>query len=271
MSTLELSAIYRYPLKSARGHALDSCAMDRFGLVGDRRWMLVDDRGRFVSQRRLPAMACLDVAALDGGLRLKMGGDTIDVEEPSPRGECVISTVWEDTVVAPVAAPDVNRWLSGRFGESLRLVHFPPTALRGVEPGYAPSGQLVAFSDGYPLLIVTEASLEELNRRLPGPVPMDRFRPNLVIRGADAHAEDGWRHIRIGDAEVTLVKACSRCAIPGIDQQTGARDPHINHALAAYRRRDGVIYFGMNAVAVDGARFDVGHRVEIVEAGDGKR
>ena len=271
MSTQELSAIYRYPLKSARGHALDACAMDRFGLVGDRRWMLVDDGGRFVSQRRLPAMACLAVAALDRGLRLTMGGDTIDVEEPSPRGECVISTVWEDTVVAPVAAPSVSDWLSERFGESLRLVHFPPTALRGVEPGYAPSSQLVAFSDGYPLLILTEASLDELNRRLPEPVPMDRFRPNLVIRGADAHAEDSWRRIRIGAAEVSLVKPCSRCAIPGIDQQTGERDPHINRVLATYRRCEGVIYFGMNAVAASGTQFHVGDRVEILDAGDAQR
>jgi len=271
MSAMELAAIYRYPLKSARGHALDSCAMDRFGLAGDRRWMLVDDGGRFVSQRRLPALACLEVAPTDAGLRLEFDGETMDVDEPSPGGECVISTVWEDTVVAPVAAQAANRWLSGHFGESLRLVHFPPNALRGVEPGYAPSSQLVAFSDGYPLLIVTEASLDELNRRLPEPVPMDRFRPNLVLRGADAHAEDGWRRIRIGTAEVALVKPCSRCAIPGIDQQTGERDPHINRALAAYRRRGGVIYFGMNAVAAPGAQFRVGDRVEILEAGDGER
>jgi uncharacterized protein YcbX len=271
MSALELSAIYRYPVKSARGHALDACAMDRFGLVDDRRWMLVDDSGRFVSQRSLPGLACLEVTVTEGGLRLELHGEQISVEVPSPAGECVITRVWEDTVVAPVAAPPVSQWLSERFGESLRLVHFPPTALRGVEPGYAPSSQLVAFSDGYPLLILTEASLDELNRRLPEPVPMDRFRPNLVIRGAAAHAEDGWQRLRIGDAEVSLVKPCSRCAIPGIDQQTGERDPHINRALAAYRRRGGVIYFGMNAVAAGGAQFHVGDRVEILDAGGARR
>lgn len=271
MSALELSAIYRYPVKSARGHAQREGVMDRFGLVGDRRWMLVDDGGRFVSQRRLPALARLEVALVDGGLRLDLAGKTAYVQEPSPRGECVISTVWEDTVVAPVAEPAVNQWLSECFDESLRLVHFPPNALRGVEPGYAPSSQLVAFSDGYPLLILTEASLEALNRRLADPVPIDRFRPNLVIRGADAHAEDSWRRIRIGGAEVSLVKPCSRCAIPGIDQQTGERDPHINRVLAAYRRCEGVIYFGMNAVAASGAQFHVGDRVEIIDAGDVQR
>ncbi|MEM1191583.1 MAG: MOSC N-terminal beta barrel domain-containing protein [Pseudomonadota bacterium] len=264
MNSLSLSAIYRYPLKSARGHSLARADMDRFGLHGDRRWMLVDPSGRFVSQRDLPAMALLEVEPLSSGLRLVWDGESIDVEQPDSRGDCVISTVWEDTVVAPVADGNVNSWLSERLGATLRLVHFPETALRGVEPGYAPSSQLVAFSDGYPLLVISEAALDELNERLPSPVPMDRFRPNLVIRGAEAHAEDGWQHIRIGDAELHLVKPCSRCAIPSVNQQTGARDPDINRALAAYRRRDGIIYFGMNAIAAAGASFRVGDAVDVL-------
>ncbi len=264
MSSPSLSAIYRYPLKSARGHSLDSAETDRFGLRGDRRWMLVDSTGRFQSQRRLPAMARLEVEPLPSGLRLSWEGESIDVEQPVAQGACVIATVWEDTVVAPVAAAEVNGWLSDRLGDALRLVYFPDTALRGVEPGYAPSSQLVAFSDGYPLLVVTEAALDELNSRMPSAVPMDRFRPNLVIRGADAHAEDDWRHIRIGDSDVHLVKPCSRCAIPSVDQQTGERDPDINRALASYRRRDGVIYFGMNAIAAAGSTFSVGDPVDIL-------
>jgi len=265
MSARSLRAIYRYPLKSARGHALDEAVMDRFGIAGDRRWMLVDAGGRFQSQRRLPALALLDVEVRESGLRLAWRGEAIDVEEPSPRGECVIATVWEDTVVAPVAPDAVNRWLSERLGEPLRLVHFPATALRGVEPGYAPPSQLVAFSDGYPLLVVTEAALDALNARLPEAVAMDRFRPNLVVSGAEAHAEDAWRRIRIGGAEVTLVKPWSRCAIPSIDQATAQRDPHINRALATYRRRDGIIYFGMNAIAPPGAAFRVGDAVTVLD------
>lgn len=239
--------------------------MDRFGLAGDRRWMLVDATGRFYSQRRLPEMARLEVAPTEAGLRLAWGGETIEVTPPDPRGECVIATVWEDTVVAPVADSAVNAWLSARLGTPLRLVYCPDTALRGVEPGYAPPSQLVAFSDGYPLLVVTDAALMELNTRLPAPVPMDRFRPNLVISGADAHAEDSWRRLRIGGAEVSLVKPCSRCAIPSVDQATGARDPHINKALAEYRRRDGIIYFGMNAIAAPGATFRVGDPVTLLD------
>jgi len=238
--------------------------MDRFGLAGDRRWMLVDDSGRFQSQRRLPAMALLDVSVTDEGLRLGFAGEERAVATPDPRGECVIATVWEDTVVAPVADGAVNHWLSEKLGESLRLVHCPDTALRGVEPGYAPAQQLVAFADGFPLLLLSEGSLDFLNERLPAAVPMDRFRPNLVIRGAEPHAEDHWRHLRIGAADVKLVKPCSRCAIPSIDQATGERDPHINRALAAYRRRGGVIYFGMNAIAQSTAQFRVGDPIEVL-------
>jgi uncharacterized protein YcbX len=264
MSDLELASIHRYPLKSARGHSVDSAVMDRFGLAGDRRWMLVDETGRFQSQRRLPAMARLGVEVMEGGLRLRWDTDAIEVAQPDPRGTCVIAAVWEDTVVAPVVDDDVNAWISGRLGEPLRLVFCPDTALRGVEAGYAPSNQLVAFADGYPLLVVTQASLDALNERLEAPVPMDRFRPNLVIRGATPHAEDDWRRLRVGSAEVQLVKPCSRCAIPSIDQHSGARDPAINGALAAYRRRDGIIYFGVNAVAASGAAFHVGDAVTVL-------
>ncbi len=265
MSELSLSAIYCYPLKSARGYAVPAATMDRFGLEGDRRWMLVDEGGRFVSQRSLADMALLAAMPEGDGLRLEWSGESVTVERPSPQGECVIARVWEDTVVAPLADPDVNAWLSERLGESVRLVHYPDTALRGVEPGYAPPSQLVAFSDGYPLLVIGEASLEQLNARLPAPVPMDRFRPNLVIAGAEPHAEDQWRTLKIGDARLQLVKPCSRCVVPSIDQATAQRDPHINRTLAGYRRREGVIYFGMNAIAGPGSQFRVGDAVEIVD------
>ena len=260
-----LSAIYRYPLKSARGHALQTAAMDRFGLAGDRRWMLVDDSGRFQSQRRLPALALLEADITADGLRLRFGERDIALPAPDPRGPCVSVNIWKDTLVCPVAADAVNAWVSDRLGESLRLVHYPETARRGVNPDYAPAGELLAFTDGFPLLVISEASLASLNERLPAPAPMDRFRPNLVIRGVEPHAEDQWRRIRAGETEVRLVKPCSRCVIPSIDQRSAQRDPHINRALAKYRRRDGAIYFGMNALAPAGARFNVGDPVRIVE------
>ena len=260
-----LSAIYRYPLKSARGHALHTAVMDRFGLAGDRRWMLVDDSGRFQSQRRLPSLALLDAEITEDGLRLRFGERDIQLSTPDPRGPCVLASVWKDTLMCPVAEDAVNAWLSEVLGESLRLVHCPESARRGVDPDYATAGEQLAFADGFPLLLISEASLAGLNERLPAPAPMDRFRPNLVIRDVEAHAEDQWRQIRVGQTPVRVVKPCSRCVIPSIDQQTARRDPHINRALAKYRRRDGAIYFGMNALAPAGARFEVGNPVTLID------
>jgi uncharacterized protein YcbX len=261
---MQLSAIYRYPLKSARGHALDAAVVDRFGLAGDRRWMLVDQRGHFLSQRSVARMALLDAICTDGGLRLGFNGEYLEAARPDPSAERVIATIWDDHVAALLAGDAANDWLSERLGQPVRLVYYPDDALRGVDPDYAPPSQLVSFADGFPLLLLSEAALALLNSRLPTPVPMDRFRPNLVVAGTEAHAEDQWRTIRIGSTELTLVKPCSRCAVPAIDQQTGERDPHINRALAHYRRRDGVIYFGMNAIAAPGSRFAVGDTVELV-------
>jgi uncharacterized protein YcbX len=265
MSAMHLSAIYRYPIKSARGHYLDSAVMDRFGIVGDRRWMLVDAAGRFLSQRRDAALARLEVEPLDGALMLRFDGEELRVEQPTPPAQRLLVTVWDSGVAALLADARANAWLSERFGAGTRLVYCPDDALRGADPDYAPLGQLIAFSDGFPLLLVSSAAVDALNERLPAPVSMDRFRPNLVVSGAPAHAEDGWRRLRIGDAELALVKPCSRCVIPSIDQQTGARDPHINRALAAYRRRDGIVYFGMNAVATPGTRFEVGDALEVLD------
>ena len=260
-----LSAIYRYPVKSARGHALHTAAMDRFGLAGDRRWMLVDESGRFQSQRRLPSLALLDAEITADGLRLRFGEGEIHLSTPDPRGPRVLASVHKDTLMCPVAEDAVNAWLSEMLGEPLRLVHCPESARRGVDPDYATAGERLAFADGFPLLLISESSLAYLNERLPAPAPMDRFRPNLVIRDVEAHAEDQWRRIRVGQTPVRVVKPCSRCVIPSIDQQTAKRDPHINRALAKYRRRDGVIYFGMNALAPAGARFTVGDPVALVD------
>ncbi|WOJ92286.1 MOSC domain-containing protein [Congregibacter variabilis] len=265
---MDLSAIYRYPIKSARGHSLEAAVIDRFGVSGDRRWMLIDSAGLFYSQRRLPQMALLEVASIVGGLRLSFGGESIQLEIPGAQQNEVSATVWEHTMLARCADDRVNTWLSECLGEDLRLVFFPQDANRPVDADYLPDAQQeqhVGFADGFPLLIITQASLDDLNTRLPAPVPMDRFRPNLVIRGAQPYAEDSWRQLRVGSTTLAIVKPCSRCAIPAINQQTAEQDPDINRVLAGYRRQDGVIYFGMNAVVTAGEDFAVGDVVEVLE------
>ncbi len=241
--------------------------MDRFGLAGDRRWMLVDSEGQFYSQRRAPDMALLDVALREDGLSLSYAGESIEVSTPRTGDREISSTVWGHTMLARGVDPRVDTWLSHRLGADLRLVFCPEDASRSVDSVYLPDAkreQHVAFADGFPLLIVSQASLDDLNTRLNNPVPMDRFRPNLVVGGSDPFAEDEWRNLRIGSTTLAIVKPCSRCAIPSIDQQTAARDPEINRVLASYRRREGVIYFGMNAIVTGGGEFTIGERVTVL-------
>jgi uncharacterized protein YcbX len=261
---LQLTGLYRYPLKSARGTALQSVALDRFGIAGDRRWMLVDDAGRFVSQRSLPALARLAVTLDALGLALGIDDESLFVAVPGPAAPVIEVEVWGDRLPARLAADEAAHWLTRRLGTPLRMVWMPDDAQRAVDPAFAGQGHCVSFADGFPLLLISQAALEELNRRLPAPVPMDRFRPNLVIGGAAPHAEDQWRKLRIGAVEIELVKPCTRCVVPSIDQQTARRDPAINRVLAAYRRRDGAITFGMNGVAAAGGILQVGDDVALL-------
>lgn len=264
MSAMHLSAIYRYPLKSAAGESLQHCDSDAFGLQGDRRWLLVDAQGEFVSQRSTAVLCLLAAQRTDSGLALNFKGEHRQVMRPEADAPRLTVRVWGDSVEALCADDASSQWISGQLRQPLRLVYMPDDARRAVDPDYAVGGETVSFADGFPLLLLSSAAMDALNQRLPAPVPVDRFRPNLVIQGAEAHAEDGWRQLRIGDALVELVKPCSRCVIPSINQANAERDSSINRTLAGYRRRDGQIYFGMNGLVAPGSRFKLGDPVRII-------
>lgn len=264
MSELRLSAIYRYPLKSARGQSLTEATIDPFGLSGDRRWMLVDAQERFLSQRSTPVLALLEALPGQESLSLRFGEQALRVAAPDASAPGLEVDIWNDRVGALLADPAANDWLTAQLGIDVRLVYFPDEGRRRVDPAFALAQERVAFSDGFPLLIISQASLNDLNTRLDTPVPMDRFRPNLVISGSEPFAEDSWKRLRIGETVIDLVKPCSRCAIPSIDQRNARRDPAINRVLADFRRRDGAIYFGMNALGEEGGRITVGDEVAVL-------
>jgi uncharacterized protein YcbX len=197
-------------------------------------------------------------------MSLSFAGVEREVERPAadaPRREV---RVWGDAVSALCADSASSAWVAECLQQPLHLVYMPDDARRPVDPDYARGGENVSFADGFPLLLLSSAAMDELNRRLPRPVPVDRFRPNLVIAGTEPHAEDSWRRLRIGDTEIELVKPCTRCVIPGIDQGSGERDPHINRVLAAYRRRAGQIEFGMNGLVPPDVCLSVGDPVRII-------
>ncbi|MEM1114122.1 MAG: MOSC N-terminal beta barrel domain-containing protein [Pseudomonadota bacterium] len=261
---ITLSDIHIYPIKSCAGIALTETHLDRFGPVGDRRWMIVDGRGAFLTQRSHARLCLIKPRVMSGGLSLQIGERRIDVAEPGEDAPQRHVVVWEDSVPARYAGPEVDAALTDFLDVECHLVFMPEDSYRRVDGLYATGGETVSFADGFPLLLISSASLAALNDRLSAPVPMDRFRPNLVVDGCEAFAEDRWQRIRIGAQELTVAKACSRCVIPSIEQTTAERDSEILRTLAAFRRREGAVYFGQNLLYDSLGSLAVGQSIEVI-------
>jgi uncharacterized protein YcbX len=264
-----------HPLKSASAVGVQALPLTTLGPEWDRRWMLVDTTGHFVTQRTHPRLCLVSaVVTAEGILRLVAPGMPDLRVEPCAAAAPVAAVVWNDLVEAQATTPEADAWCSEFLAMPVRLVFMPEQAMRPVDPRYAGPGHLTAFSDGFPLLLVTQSSLDHLNGRLQAAgeraVDWRRFRPNLVVAGACLpHAEDGWRRLRIGAVELSVVKPCSRCVIPAIDPDTAVKNSQILTILRSYRARaDGKTYFGQNVIVsrtCAGTRLQVGDRVEILE------
>jgi uncharacterized protein YcbX len=262
-----LAELRVHPVKSCRGFAVAEWELDRFGLALDRAFMIVDEeRGLFLTQREEPRLA-LVVPRVDGAaLTLSAeGAGAVAVDLARRDGNRIPIEVWRHRGEGVDQGAEAARWLSALLGRSLRLVRIPPDHERRVNPDRVPEPAFTAYSDGYPLLVLSRESLADLNGRLPAPLAMERFRPNLVIEGVAAYAEDGWRRIRVGQVELEIVKPCDRCGITTVDPQTGARDGREPlRTLNRYRRRDGAVYFGQNAVHRGAGKLAVGMRVAVL-------
>ena len=266
---MHLSSLHLYPLKSAAGVRVDALAIEPRGPRGDRRWMVVDAEGRFLTARVLPEMVSIRAEIVGDGLRLSAPGwDAIEVAVPSPGGERLPVTVWRDTVDAATAGAAADAWLSAYLQRPSRLVYMDAAARRSVDPTFARPDDEVGFADGFPLLLISQAALDALNVRLvrvgAAPVTMAHFRPNLVVEGVDAHAEDGWRHVRIGGLLFDAVKPCTRCVFTTVDPALGRRrdDGQPLEMLKAYRRTPAGVTFGMNLIARDTGVLRIGDTVE---------
>jgi uncharacterized protein YcbX len=263
-SELIVSELAIYPVKSLGQVRVETLAFDALGPVGDRRWMVVDQQGKFVTQRQLARMCLIQPTLTPAGVKLEAPGMT--PLEVSAAGQPRLPvTVWNDQCEGIDAGEAAADWLSRFLGQALRLVQFPEHQLRQVDPAYARPGDRTAFSDGFPLLLISQASLDDLNRRLATPLSMRRFRPNLVIAGSEPHAEDSWRRLRIGDLTLRVVKPCSRCVIPSIDPDTAEKGVEPLHTLASYRRRDNKIYFGQNVIVDGQGEISTGMPVDVLE------
>jgi uncharacterized protein YcbX len=267
-----LSGLAVYPVKSCRGIAVPRARMAARGLMldngaipaGDREWMIVDDEGRFISQREVPLLALVETAITEVGLRLSIRGHApIDVPF-APRDAAREVVVWSSTVHAHDAGPQVAAWLAAALGVAARLVRFDPAHERRCNPQFAgDSGAHTMFADAYPLLVTGEASLADLNERLGAKshaaLPMNRFRPNLVLSGLPAFEEDHLDALEVDGVVIKLVKPCTRCTIPTTDQATAVRGDEPLATLAGYRMNDTLegVTFGMNAIVVAGTGLEL--------------
>ncbi len=263
-----VEALHCYPVKGMRGRACDSAEVARHGLVGDRRWMVTDMEGGFLTQRQLPDMARLDAEPVADGLVLHHGGDRCPVPAPAAEAPRCSVSIW-DAVVPAVAADDASAaWLSAVLGRPCRLVYMDDERARPVDPAFGGADDHVGFADAFPLLAASLSSLSALNAALSFPVPMDRFRPSVTISGLPPWSEDRWRRVRIGAMTFRAPKPCTRCVVITRDQLTGeaTRPGEPLRTLGQLNRHPSGIVFGANLLPDAPGRLAVGDPVEVLDA-----
>lgn len=265
---MQLSHIFIHPLKSAAPLSLGSVDIDPRGPRHDRRWMLVDDEGQFITGRKLGRLVTLGARPTPAGLQLHAPGHApIRIPEPGPDAPRIEVRVWNDTVHAPLCDEAANRWLAQVLGMPARLVHMDAPAQR---PAAGGTGE-VSFADSSPVLVLSARAVHDLSQRIGRHMAIERFRPNLVIDGLPAHGEDRWARIRIGGVGFEQVKPCIRCAFTTVDPRTGERDADGEplRTLAGYRRREQGVSFGVLMRPTGPGRVQLGDRIEVLESTQG--
>ncbi len=264
---MRLSKLHVYPVKSCRGFAAPRWPLDSYGLRHDRAWMAVDQSGRFLTQREWPRLAQIAATIEDQRVVLTAPGlPPLTLPAAGADAGDVEVEVWRHVGPAIDGGDQAAQWIATHLGIASRLVAIARGHRRAVDRGWFAGEAHAAFSDGYPLLLLSEASLDDLNARLAQPLPMERFRPNLVVAGAAPYEEDLWKRIRIGDVELDVVTPCSRCVIPSTDQVTGERGgKEPLQTLATYRKTELGVVFGQNVVHRTNGVLEVGAPVEVLE------
>ena len=260
---LRVASLHIYPVKACSGIDLEVMNLDERGPAGDRRYMIVDELGRFITQREAPHLVRVRPSLLPGGLRLEMAGrEPLMVREGHTRRSV---QVWRSELDALDAGDEASLWLSSVLDRSVRLVSMASDVRRPIDAPHQNGPTSVAFADGFPLLVTHEASLHELNSRLDTPVTMKRFRANIVLAGGTPWEEDGWSAMRIGSANLTLPKPCERCKVITVDPTTGETSKEPLKTLATYRCVTGAgVIFGQNGIHAGPATIEVGDRVELL-------
>lgn len=264
---MRVNALYIYPIKSCRGISLSRAEVTPKGFQHDREMMLVDANGKFLTQRQHPKMATVGVTLVGESIVLAAGDRTLSFQ-PTFTGEKIAVEVWRDRTIALDQGNEVARWFESILEIPCRLVRQSPDEIRPVNPRYAGNSETpVSFADGYPILLTNTASLADVNDRLTEKVPMERFRPNLVIESENPWIESAWKSIEIAGIPYSLVKPCSRCIVTTTDQRTGERNPTKEplKTLATYRTFADGVMFGENVIPRKTGMIQVGDRITILE------
>lgn len=262
---LQISELIIYPVKGLRGiSVIETLAIEK-GFEHDRRWMLTNPDGRFISQREMPGLALIQTAIIGESLVITSKESSIMVPLSSDNysGPNVKVQVWDDIVEAREVGKNFNEWFSDTLHTRVSFCYQPESQPREVEKKYG-ANSMVSFADGYPYLFISEASLSDLNSRLDQPVPMNRFRPNIVVAGSGPFEEDTWGRLSAGDAIFHCLKPCARCQVPTIDQDTAKMGKEPSKTLATFRKQGNKILFGMNAVIERGGMVKVGDVISLL-------
>lgn len=247
MNSITISEIWIYPIKSLRGVRVSRSVILEKGLQFDRRWMLIDENNNFISQRQHPELALFNVSLADGFIHVKFNGSEIKIPLTISNEYIRVSKVWSSSVNVLESSSEISHWFSAQLNFKCRLVFFPESHQRKVENPY--SNQL-SLADAYPILLIGQSSLDDLNNRMNAPLPMNRFRPNIVVTGSAAFAEDNWKSFSIGTAQFFGSRPSYRCIVTTTNQETGERGVEPLRTLSKYRKKDNQIFFGQNVLVM---------------------
>lgn len=264
-----LSEIKIYPIKSLGGISLNQSLIEEAGLQFDRRWMLVDEKNKFFTQREFSQMAIFNLEVKNDELKVSYKNETLIIPLHKESAYSATVKVWSNSVKAEIYDDEINKWFSERFGLSCRLAVMTEKSKRKVNPFYAVRKfqDTVSFADACPFLLIGENSLNQLNEKIGKSLPMNRFRPNFVIKESEPFAEDSWKKIKIGNTVFHIVKACARCIMTTIDQETGKKDgAEPLKTLADFKKKNGKVYFGQYLIAEKtGQIIKTGDKLEVLE------
>ncbi len=278
MTDIVISQLWVYPIKSMKGILLDSVQLEKRGFEHDRRWMLVDSKKRFITQRQYPEMALIEPSFESGmtdfGLSIRAPEmPVLIIPYPDIQIELYDEmevTCWDDQITAQHINTAIDNWFSEFLGIDCQLVYMPEKSQRPVDPDYALQDDIASFSDGFPNLVISEASLQDLNSRVDIDLTINRFRPNIVISGCDPYAEDALGHFKVNQIDFYAVKPCSRCVITTVNPNTGekeSREPL--KTLAQFRKKNNKVFFGQNLLHklsyISDNRLKVGDKLEILQ------